>query len=98
MAKPRHTPLPAKGLRWRCSLGLLPFKTTADVEPVADVIGQASAVEALDFGLTSDAAGQNVFVRGLTGTGRMTLVKRLLEGLRPTCSAKRDRCYVHNFA
>ncbi len=98
MAKPRHKPLPARDLRWRCNLGHLPFKTTADVEPVAGVIGQASAVEALDFGLTSDAPGQNVFVRGLTGTGRMTLVKRLMENLRPSCSTKRDRCYVHNFS
>jgi predicted ATP-dependent protease len=55
-------------------------------------------MEALRFGIECGAPGQNVFVRGLTGTGRMTLVKRLLAELQPSCSSKRDRCYVHNFA
>ena len=55
-------------------------------------------MEALSFGLESDAPGQNVYLRGLTGTGRMTLVKRLLEAIKPTCSTKFDRCYVHHFA
>jgi len=98
MAKTRHRRLPVKALRWRCDLKHLPFRTTDDVAPVSDVIGQASAVEALDFGLSSDAAGQNVFVRGLTGTGRMTLVKGLLEKLQPACATVQDRCYVHNFS
>ena len=36
-------PLPCKALRWRCDPESLPFETTADVEPVAGVIGQAVA-------------------------------------------------------
>jgi ATP-dependent Lon protease len=52
---------------------------------------------ALSFGLEIDAPGQNVFVRGLTGTGRMTLVRRLLQDTTPICRPARDRCYVHNF-
>jgi len=90
-------PLPCTALRWRCDPESLPFETTADVEPVAGVIGQASAVDSLRFGLESDAPGQNIFIRGLTGTGRMTLVRRLLEEIRPVCDTKLDRCYVHNF-
>jgi ATP-dependent Lon protease len=91
-------PLPCTALRWRCDPETLPFETTAEVEPIAGVIGQASAVESLRFGLECGAPGQNVFIRGLTGTGRMTLVRRLLEELKPCCEAKYDRCYVHNFA
>ncbi|MCZ6596878.1 MAG: AAA family ATPase, partial [Planctomycetota bacterium] len=90
-------PLPANALRWRCDPESLPFETTAEVEPVAGVVGQQSAVEALRFGIESDAPGQNVFVRGLTGTGRMTMVRRLLDELMPSCPIKQDRCYVHNF-
>ncbi|MHC4548848.1 MAG: Lon protease family protein [Planctomycetota bacterium] len=91
-------PLPCEALRWRCDPQKLPFETTDDVEPIAGVVGQASAVDALSFGLEIDAPGQNVFIRGLTGTGRMTLVRRLLEELQPTCAIKHDRCYVHNFS
>jgi len=75
----------------------MPFETTEEVEPIAGVVGQPSAVEALYFGISSDAPGQNVYLRGLAGTGRMTLVRRLLEQLRPACKRKYDRCYVHNF-
>ena len=90
-------PLPCSALRWSCDPASLKFETTADVEPIAGVIGQASAVDALEFGLECHAPGQNVFVRGLSGTGRMTLVQRLLEQIQPKCAAKYDRCYVHNF-
>ena len=90
-------PLPSEALRWRCDLESMPFETTADLEPNVGVVGQSSAAEALSFGLEIDAPGQNIFIRGLTGTGRMTLVQRLLEQLQPECGAKTDRCYVHNF-
>jgi len=90
-------PLPCTALRWTCDPSALPFETTAEVEPIPGVIGQPSAVEAVRFGLECDAPGQNIFIRGLTGTGRMTLVRRILEELKPRCKVKNDRCYVHNF-
>ncbi|MHC4410815.1 MAG: AAA family ATPase [Planctomycetota bacterium] len=91
-------PLPADQLRWRCDPALLPFETTEEVEALPGVVGQDSAVAALRFGLEIDSPGQNIFVRGLTGTGRMRLVRRMLEELKPTCDIKQDRCYVHNFS
>jgi len=93
-----HESLPVEQLRWRCDPDSLGFETTADVEPTTGVVGQTSAVDALRFGLECDAPGQNVFVRGLHGTGRMTLVGRLLDELRPSCRSKYDRCYVHRFS
>ncbi len=74
------------------------FRTTAEVEPIVGVVGQETAMQALRFGLETRAMGQNIFVRGLTGTGRMTLLRQLLNELHPTCPEARDRCYVHNFA
>lgn len=94
---PTPVPLAADALRWRCDPTALPFASTKDIEPIVGVVGQDCAVEALRFGLEVDAPGQNVFVRGLTGTGRMTLVRRLLEEIRPVCPQAQDRCYVHNF-
>ncbi|MHC4939625.1 MAG: Lon protease family protein [Planctomycetota bacterium] len=91
-------PLPADQLRWHCDPDSLPFESTAEVESLPGVVGQDSAVAALKFGLEVDAPGQNIFVRGLTGTGRMRLVRRMLEELKPTCDVKQDRCYVHNFS
>ncbi len=90
-------PIPTAKLRWRCDESAFTFETTADVEPISGVIGQDTAVDALTFGLEVDAPGQNIFVRGLTGTGRSTLLRRLLETMKPECPSAPDRCYVHNF-
>ncbi len=79
-------PLPTTALRWHCDADALPFDSTREVDPIPGVIGQEIAVEALEFGLETNAPGQNVFVRGLSGTGRMTLVKRLLAKIRRECS------------
>ncbi|MFB3067523.1 MAG: Lon protease family protein, partial [Planctomycetota bacterium] len=91
-------PLSREELRWVCDPAGLDFESTATVAPVNGVIGQEDAVNALRFGLESYAPGQNIFVRGLTGTGRMTMIRRLLEEIRPACAGADDRCYVHNFA
>lgn len=91
------TPLDASALRWRCDPGSLGFASTGEVEPADGIIGQANALEALRFGLEFGAPGQNVYVRGLTGTGRLTLVRRLLEDLRPPTPPGPDYAYVHNF-
>lgn len=104
-ARKRHTTgaatqggLSADALRWRCDPKLLKFETTADVEPAVGVVGQDAAIEALEYGLQTDAPGQNIFVRGVSGTGRLTLVRRQIQQLRPTCPLVKDCCYVHNFA
>lgn len=91
-------PIRPEELRWRCDPALFDFETSDDIEPLAGVIGQDKAVDALRFGLEIDAPGQHVFVRGLTGTGRLTLVRRLLQEIKPDCPSSPDRCYVFNFA
>ena len=89
--------LPAAQLRWRCDESWLEFETTEEVEPVTGVVGQDDAVEALRFGLETEAPGQNVFVRGLSGTGRMSLVRHLMGEMRASCALVPDRLYAHNF-
>ncbi|MDE0057424.1 MAG: ATP-binding protein [Defluviicoccus sp.] len=85
-------------LRWCCEALLPSFATTAEVEPITGVVGQDDAIEALRYGLEVYAPGQNIYVRGIAGTGRMTLVRQLLEDISPTCPLAEDRAYVHNFA
>jgi ATP-dependent Lon protease len=93
-----HAPLEASDLRWRCDPGRFEFDTTAEIEPTEEVVGQEPALEALRFGLETDAPGQNIFVRGLSGTGRSTTIRRLLGSIRPACPESADRAYVYNFA
>jgi predicted ATP-dependent protease len=88
----------AADLRWCCDEAWLPFTSTDEVEPLTGVVGQDDAIEALRFGLAISGPGQNIFVRGLPGTGRLSLVRQLLDDIRPTCPLVDDRCYIHNFA
>ncbi|RME38970.1 MAG: ATP-binding protein, partial [Planctomycetota bacterium] len=94
--RPAHA-VPPDDLRWRCDPQSLSFTSTEEVQPVTGVVGQETAAEALRFGLQTTAPGQHIFVRGPIGSGRLTLVRRLVETLRLSCPEVRDRCYVHNF-
>lgn len=94
---PAPAPLPVEQLRWRCDPDRLPFETTSEIVPIEGVVGQPGAVEALAFGLNIDAPGQNVFVRGLVGTGRLSLVKAHLEQVDDGHPTSPDRVLVHHF-
>jgi len=81
-----------------CDLSALPFTTTDDLEPLAAMVGQERAREALEFGTGMAARGYNLFVLGPSGLGKRSLVRQVLEqraGQEPRSS---DWCYVNNFA
>jgi len=90
-------PLSPERFRWTCDPGVFPFETTRDVEPIAWIIGQGFAADALQYGIETRAKGHNIFVRGLEGTGRASLVRQNLEAVNVPCGPTRDRCYVHDF-
>ncbi len=84
-------------LRWRCAPDDVGVGSTADVEPIHGVVGQDDALDALSYGLETAGPGQNVFVRGLSGSERLKLVRQLLEQVKPSCQLAQDVCYVRNF-
>ncbi len=83
-------------LTWRCPESELNFKSTEELEPIDEIIGQERAVKALQFGVEIKSPGYNVFVSGIAGTGRLTTIKRMLEEIHIECTPAPDRCYVHN--
>jgi len=91
------TPLNAAQLRWQCPKEWLPFETTATVPPADSILGQDAAAESLRFGLITTAPGHHVFVRGLIGTGRVSLVREVMERIATLCPPSCDYCYVRNF-
>jgi hypothetical protein len=62
--------LPPEKLRWRCDPASIPFATTAEAEPVKELLGQERAFRALKMGVELNAPGFNIFVCGLAGTSR----------------------------
>jgi ATP-dependent Lon protease len=98
MTRSHPTELTPTQLRWHCDPAALGFATTDEVDPVSGGVNQSAAREALRFGLECDAPCQNVYVRGTRGTGRLTMVRRLLQDMAPQSHTKCDRCYVHHFS
>jgi lon-related putative ATP-dependent protease len=90
--------LSAEDVRWFCSQELIPAKTTEDVQPIEGIIGQDRALKALKLGVELYSPGYNIFVCGLSGTGKATTIKTILEHLQPRQCASRDLCYVNNFS
>jgi lon-related putative ATP-dependent protease len=89
--------LTVKELAWTCPKKWIPWKTSKEVGPAKTIVGQERAVSAIAFGLAMRGVGFNVFVTGLSGTGRLTTIKRYIEplvGLDPTPD---DVCFVFNF-
>ena len=89
--------LSADALRQRFAPSDFEFETTDDLPAETEVVGQDRAVEALDFGMSIDAEGYNVFALGPSGTGRRDFVQHLLEEQAAGEETPPDLCYVNNF-
>ena len=84
-------------LAWRCPDDWLDWSISSEIESASTIVGQDRAVEAIAFGLGMPGIGYNVFVTGLSGTGRLTTIKRYLEEVDGDLSTPDDICFVYNF-
>jgi lon-related putative ATP-dependent protease len=94
---PVHKPLQIHKLRWQCDPQSLGIESTNDIQPTREIIGQERALRALRVGLEMEHDGYNIFVTGLTGTGRTTTIKRLLQDFEKKSGRTSDHCYMYNF-
>ncbi len=84
-------------LRDVCRVELFAFADTSDLPPLDEVIGQERAVQAIDFGLNMKSPGYNIFVTGITGTGKSSIVKEIIGKFAAELPAPDDWCMVNNF-
>src|SRR4030043_1872963 len=90
--------VPINNLRWSLNPDSLPFKTTEDIKPLKEIIGQKRGVEAFRFGAGMNREGYNIFVTGIAGTGRLSTVRKLLHEISSkNGKTPDDLCYVNNF-
>lgn len=87
-----------ESLRLACNPEIFQFDTTASLGALEGLIGQERAVRAMEFGLGVRSPGYNIFVAGLTGTGRTTYTRSIVKDLASRGKVPEDWCYVHNFA
>ena len=104
MSLARKYEVPAEQVCWHCNTAEFSFECTDELVPPQGLIGQDRALQAIQFGLEVEKKGYNLFVTGLTGTGKASAIKRHLQAIinqrkeHGVEFAVHDWCYVHNFA
>ena len=94
---PKHKELKPADLRWECNPDIFEFKTTDELEPIEGILGQERALNALRVGMDLRSSGYNIYIAGLSGTGKTTTVKKILEKVGSQCPLLYDYAYVNNF-
>jgi hypothetical protein len=88
---------------WSRDLESFAFKCTDELTPLDYFIGQERAHDAIRFGLEVDKPGYNLFVTGLTVTGKISAIKSHLQSIVDDLDSQEKRrpisdwCYVYNF-
>ena len=63
----------------KCDTTQFDFNSTADLQERLSALGQDRAISAVELGINIKSKGYNLFCFGPEGTGKMSLVKRILE-------------------
>ncbi len=93
----KHRTLKPEELRSFCNPEQFEFETTESLPPLEGIIGQERAVRAMEFGLAIKRQGYNIFMTGLTGTGKLSCAQTLVNEVAGTERPPDDWCYVYNF-
>jgi lon-related putative ATP-dependent protease len=91
-------PLASDALRRRCDPASFSFATTAELDDVPGIIGQARAEEAVRFAIGIRRYGYNLYALGTSGMGKHGFVRAFLERRAAAEPAPPDWAYVHDFA
>ncbi len=84
-------------LRKICDPAIFKFSSTAEIDPLDEVIGQERAVRAIELGLNMHRPGYHIFVTGPEGTGKRTIVSDIVSKHALQQTSPEDWCMVHNF-
>ncbi len=97
MKKNKRYEISYKDAIYKWNKDFINFKTTVEVERTKEIIGQERAVQAIKLGLGLDGMGYNIFVIGLSGTGRTTTIQTMVSKIASKQENPGDWCYVYNF-
>ncbi|MDQ2086213.1 ATP-binding protein [Herbivorax sp. ANBcel31] len=94
---PRTKKLSYNKLRKECKPGSFKFQDTSQLTFSDDIIGQERAVKAMEFGLKIKTRGYNIFMSGMTGTGKTSYAQNIVKKMSKKFKTPDDWCYVYNF-
>lgn len=91
------TKLKSEQLYTKCDPKSFDFSTTAELEERLSALGQDRALSAVEIGINIKSKGYNLFCLGPEGTGKTSLVKRVLVQEAKNRPTPDDWAYVYNF-
>ena len=91
------TKLKSNQLYTKCDPKKFNFTTTAELEERLSALGQDRALSAVEIGINIQSKGYNLFCLGPEGTGKTSLVKRVLVEEAKSRPTPDDWAYVYNF-
>lgn len=86
-----------KDLKYVCNPDIFNFETTDEVEQNYRGIGQERGIASLEFGLSVDTKGYNLYLEGPSGSGKTTYTRDYLNTLSKKKKTPPDWCYIYNF-
>ncbi|AUG56602.1 ATP-binding protein [Acetivibrio saccincola] len=84
-------------LKKECKPDFFKFEDTSKLTFSDDIIGQERAVKAMEFGLNIKSKGYNIFMCGMTGTGKTSYAQNIAKKMAKKSKTPDDWCYVYNF-
>ncbi len=88
--------LSPKEVSSKFDLSKLKFKTTEELVPCREFIGQERPYKAIHLGLGMEHGGYNIFLAGPPGVGKKSIIKDLLTKIAKDKPTPADWCYVSN--
>lgn len=75
----------------------LQSKSTKELAPIDEIVGQERAQKAVEFAMSIKEKGYNIYAIGQNGLGKRTMILRYLNRHQHDANALYDWCYVANF-
>lgn len=86
-----------KLLKDYCDPSIFDFDTTDELTSIDTGIGQDRGIKALEFGLSVDVKGYNLFLEGPDGVGKTMYTRNYLKRISKKKKVPSDWCYIYNF-
>lgn len=86
-----------KELKNLCDPNMFNFETTADIIDNDLIYGQERGIKALEFGLSINSKGYNLYLEGPAGVGKTMYTKKYVSELAAHQKTPDDWCYIYNF-
>ncbi len=80
-----------------CNPKIFKFDDTSSLNSITTGIGQERGIKALEFGLSVDVKGYNLYLEGPDGVGKTMYTKNYLDKISKKKKVPSDWCYIYNF-